>query len=88
MAILMCTSTVFPKRASTSNPKGFGHFVSNAVFVLPALILALIILLLTRTAANLARSATEKIANRSSESLSPQTLLAHSSFARCLLDML
>jgi len=57
------------------------EFVSNGVFALPAILLAIIVILLTRTVANLVRRATQKIVKRTIKSLSLQTLLIQISFA-------
>lgn len=57
------------------------EFVSNGVFALPAILLAVIILLLTRTAANLVRRGVDKVVGKTVKSLSLQTLLVQTGFA-------
>ncbi|MBE9077370.1 mechanosensitive ion channel family protein [Romeria aff. gracilis LEGE 07310] len=54
--------------------------VGEAVKILPGLVLALVILLLTRFAANLARRAARKVGQRALNSLSLQSLVVHTAF--------
>lgn len=53
----------------------------QAVFVLPGIVFAIILLLLTRTAANLVRRAVLKLASSTLKSLSLQSLLVQTSYA-------
>ena len=53
----------------------------QAIAVLPGLVLAIIVLLLTRTFANLIRRAAHKVANKALKSLSLQTLFVQTSYA-------
>ncbi len=57
------------------------EFTSDAVIALPAIVLAIVVLLLTRTFASLVRQGTGKIASRAVKSLSLQTLLVQLSYA-------
>lgn len=55
-------------------------FVSDSVFVLPAVILALIVLLLTRSAAKIVRDLADRVAAKALKSLSLQTLFSQTAF--------
>lgn len=54
--------------------------VGEAIKILPGIVLALVVLLVTQFAANLARKATRKVAQRTLNSLSLQSLLVHTAF--------
>lgn len=56
------------------------EFTSQAVLTLPAIILAIVVLILTRTVARLVRRATHKIVGKTIKSLSLQTLLVQTSY--------
>ncbi len=58
--------------------------VGQAVIVLPAIFFAIIILLLTRTMAELVRKGVRKVASRTLKSLSLQSLLIQTSYAAAL----
>ena len=55
-------------------------FISSSVLALPAVVLAIIILVLTRTVANLVRRGTTQVAGKALKSLSLQTLLVQTSY--------
>lgn len=57
------------------------EFTAQGITILPGVILAIVILLLTRTAANLVRRAMSKVANRTLNSLSLRSLLVQTSYA-------
>ncbi len=57
------------------------ELAAQAVILLPGIVFAVIVLLLTRTVANLVRRGARKVANRTLNSLSLQSLLVQTSFA-------
>ena len=58
--------------------------VGQSVIILPAIVFAIIILLLTRTAADLVRKGVRRVASRTLKSLSLQSLLVQTSYAATL----
>ena len=61
------------------------ELVSSGVAILPGIVFALIVLLLTRTIADLVRRGSRKVANRTLKSLSLQSLLVQTSYAAALV---
>ncbi|MEM8505595.1 MAG: mechanosensitive ion channel [Cyanobacteria bacterium P01_D01_bin.1] len=61
------------------------ELVSSGVGILPGIVFALIILLFTRTVAQLVRRGTRKVATRTLNSLSLQSLLVQTSYAAALV---
>lgn len=71
----------FSESLITSIRENISALVGDAVRVVPGIVLALIVLLLTRTFANLVKRAARKLATKALKSLSLQTLLIQTAYA-------
>ena len=74
------TATLFDESIVSSAKEKVADLLVQAIAVLPGLVLAVIVLLLTRSFAKLVRRATTKIANKALNSLSLQTLLVQTGY--------
>lgn len=72
---------IFDESLIVSVREKLAELLVQAIAILPGIVLAIIVLLLTRTFANLVRRATRKVANKTLKSLSLQTLLVQSAYA-------
>ncbi len=71
---------LFDKSLIASVKEKLAELLVQAIAVLPGLILAIVVLLLTRTFANLVRRAARKVANKTLKSLSLQMLFVQTSY--------
>lgn len=71
---------LFDESLVVSVREQLAELLVQAIAILPGLVLAILVLLLTRTFANLVRRATRKVANKTLKSLSLQTLLVQTGY--------